>query len=258
MLTLVTLTVLTLVYDPTWLSDLNAVQLHELGILDPEGMRIKKEIHLNKKVDNKRWRLIWLGPVRTEIVDRIRHGAQNELNVAMFQAGHTHTKDFPTFGACVGMGHHDEGLAHMIEAFRRSGITDEKGVCLDASSFDVTVSLAMMMADGWRRCYLAYEGGAPIPFCRAQLVRAVTMSRHLIQTGKLVYRVFYVGIEASGLYSTADTNSFVRGFIHSAAYWVDEGECVVSSQMGDDLVTPAQVLPKHLQYWEDCGLIMDP
>ena len=76
----VTTLCLHVLYDPVWLGLLNAVELHQLGLLDPDGMRIKREIHAVKKADKGRWRLIWLGSVRSEIVDCVLHTAHNQLS----------------------------------------------------------------------------------------------------------------------------------------------------------------------------------
>ena len=95
-------------YDASWLVHFNAMTLHRLGLLDPEGVRIKSEVHDVKKADIARWRLLWLGSVRSELVDRVLHTAQNQLELALYQDGHTHSAEFPTFGSCVGMGHHDK------------------------------------------------------------------------------------------------------------------------------------------------------
>ena len=88
-------------YDPEWVSTLNALQLYRIGLLDPEGLKVKKEVHPRSKSDKKRWRLIFLGSARLEILHRILHGPQNALEMAMYQSGYTHHPSCETFGSCA-------------------------------------------------------------------------------------------------------------------------------------------------------------
>ena len=251
------------IYDPVWLSGLDAIHLNQLGLLDPEGVKIMSEIHPVKKSDIGRWRLIWLVSVRTEMIDRLLHSTQNNVELSMYQADYSHSPAFPTFGAAVGMGHHDDGLAQTARAMKRLGL-DKGGTCLDCSQWDMNQTPATMYADGWRRASLAWEGGANEAFCRAQLVRAVVMSRHLIVIGQDVCLVTALGIVGSGLLSTAAINSFIRALLHSAAYWdADfkagrEPQVANSLTMGDDLVCNLQVTEENLLFWKNLGLIMDP
>ena len=258
------------------LSSLNAMDLHRAGVLDPEGLKIKSEIHSFKKADIGRWCLIWLGSVRLEVVDRLLHGLQNTVELSLYQANQTHTPDHPYFGSAVGMGHHDEGLDVTAQAMRRLGLS--KGTCMDCSQWDLNQSTATIYADGLRRAYLAHTSSAPDSFCRAQLVRSVAMSRHLVQIGEEVHLACPLGIVVSGLFFTAASNSWMnswmRGFVHSCAFYESDCKRLAAMQpgeaawlaprprpsltMGDDLACPQIVTPVELEYRHHTGLIMDP
>lgn len=254
--TVVTLA-LKMVTDPATLLQWSPHQRFQAGLMDPEDTFVKKEIHPWKKAMNGRWRIIWNGSVRMELLDRILHSEQNSVELVMYQTGQTHTPDYPTFGSAAGMGHHDEGIQTLIDAFKRLGIYPE-GTCLDASGWDITLSLAMILCDGWRRAYLALSGGAPMAFARALMNRAITMASHLVKIGVDVFEVCMLGIIGSGLFSTAASNSFIRGFTHSSAYWSIDDRISLSLDMGDDCVSPDEVLDTHLEFWHKMGLIMDP
>ena len=194
-------------YDPIWASELNATQLHSIGLLDPEGIKVKKEVHPVSKAHTGRWRLIFLGSTRLEILDRILHIPQNTLEVALFQSGLTHDPALPTFGSCVGMGHDDDRGELLISALKRIGM-EKGGQCQDASGFDLLTSAATLYCDGYRRGYLAMEGGAPMSVSSALMLRAVTMGRHIFHIGTDLHAPGHLGVMGSGLFSTACSNSF--------------------------------------------------
>ena len=102
--------------------------------------------------------------------------------------------------------------------------------------------VARIYADGWRRSYLAHLGGAPDAFCRAQMVRSITMSRHLVQIAEEVLLIVALGIVGSGLFSTANTNSWIRGFVRSCAFYETQCAQVAAMRPGDSTaIRPAPV-----------------
>lgn len=110
---------LTVALDHTIAAGASPLALFEYGILCPEEIFGKNEIHLNKKVDADRLRIIWNAAARFEIVMRFFHHLQNKIEIALFQEGCTHTPAYPTFGQCVGMGHDENGIQRTCEANQR-------------------------------------------------------------------------------------------------------------------------------------------
>jgi len=249
-----------LVYDPTWLSTLNSVQLFRLGLLDPEGLKVKKEVHGRAKADKQRWRLIFLGSARLEVIHRLLHGPQNAIEKALYEEGHTHHPSTPTFGSCVGMGHDDDNIAKTIAAMKRLNL-QEGGQCQDASSFDMLLAASTLYCDGWRRALLSLQGGALSPFADAQMVIAVVMSRHIFHIGMELYANAQLGTLGSGLFSTTASNSFLRGLLYSAAFWDDFSEeekaTIQSLLMGDDLAGTMLALARHYTRWAAMGLLLN-
>lgn len=107
------------VADHTWLDSLDPTQLLRCGVLEPEEVFVKPEMHGAKKVRTKRWRAIWHCSAQAELTVRLLHDSQNKVEIAAYQQAMTHSAEFPTFGSCAGMGHHDEGNQETIAALRR-------------------------------------------------------------------------------------------------------------------------------------------
>lgn len=93
--------------------------LFRFGILCPEEVFGKDEVHLNKKVDGDRLRVIWNAATRFEVVMRFFHHIQNKMEIGLYQEDFTHSPEYPTFGQCVGMGHDDESITRQCDATKR-------------------------------------------------------------------------------------------------------------------------------------------
>ena len=76
-------------------------------------------MHPLKKAKTKRWHAIWHCSAQSELTTRLVHDAQNKAEILASQCGLTHSKDYPTFGSCPGMGHHDDGIDQVIAALKR-------------------------------------------------------------------------------------------------------------------------------------------
>ena len=121
------------VADHTWLDSMGPQKLLRCGVLEPEEVFVKPEMHAAKKVRTKRWRAIWHCSAQAELTVRLLHDSQNKVEIAAYQQGKTHSAEFPTFGSCPGMGHHDEGIQGMIAALRRLKEMDQPIGTADAS-----------------------------------------------------------------------------------------------------------------------------
>ena len=154
------------------------------------------------------------------------------------------------------MGHDDESGKLLMNAMVRLGLRNG-GQCQDASSFDMLLSASSLYCDGWRRAYLALEGGAPAAFAEAQLVISVVMSRHIFHIGQDLHATGQLGSLGSGLFSTASSNSWIRAHLYSSAFWKEEGVLVKSLTMGDDLAGSRVARPEHYAHWLQMGMLLN-
>lgn len=230
------------------------------GLLVPEELFGKNEIHLNKKVDSHRLRCIWNSAVSAELVMRFFHHTQNKLEIDLYQAAQTHSDAFPFFGACSGMGHHDEGnkdlcanIRNLLGGERR----EHNGASMDAKSWDLTVSRALWMCDAWRRADAARYGFAPYGWCYGLMNLGLVASAHIIVIGMEVHEVTWFGIMPSGIPSTSASNSFMRAFLHSEAYWQLYGRIALSLTMGDDTHARDVVTPEVREVWRKLGALIE-
>jgi hypothetical protein len=235
--------------------------LYQAGLINPEILKIKDEAHKRNKVDEKRWRLIWATAVAMEVLSRIFHGAQNEIEVAAYQAGYTHSEIFPGFGNAAGMGHHDKGLVDTKDALRRllaemraRRAKQHGGFAGDRKAWDMSLSRHMWVSDGRLRAILALAGGASIGFAWVQLKFALGLSAHVVLIGTTLYEVTTFGILGSGIFSTAISNGHINQLVNLDAFVAVEEEkgtitgdtCLradflfvldgLSLTMGDDIV----------------------
>jgi hypothetical protein len=217
-----------------------AQQKFEMGAIEPEVAFIKDEMHSFKKASVNRWRMIWNAGAHNEMVVRFFHDFQNKGDIAVFAAGLTHSEGVENFGSCPGMGHHDDGHAHMTAAMKRMGKDkpeSEPPVVsqADASGWDFGVTQALWKVDGWIRAKLAENAGWPPAMCQAILNFAGCCADHLLCVGRDVYMITRKGIMGSGCASTSASNSRMRGCVHSQSRWADVLRVSLSLTMGDDI-----------------------
>jgi len=217
-----------------------AQQKFEMGAIEPEVAFIKDEMHSFKKAEVNRWRMIWNAGAHNEMVVRFFHDFQNKGDIAVFAAGLTHSEGVENFGSCPGMGHHDDGHAHMTAAMKRMGKDkpeSEPPVVsqADASGWDFGVTQALWKVDGWIRAKLAENAGWPPAMCQAILNFAGCCADHLLCVGRDVYMIIRKGIMGSGCASTSASNSRMRGCVHSQSRWADVLRVSLSLTMGDDI-----------------------
>lgn len=262
--------VLTVATDFSTAVDARPLALMHAGLLSPEQLFTKDEIHYENKVDSERARIIWNTSVSDEVVMRFFHDVQNKLEIDLFQDGQTHSPHFPTFGSCCGMGHHDEGHVQTVNAIRKMLGSDEQslaqyqnGTSLDASGWDMSVSFFLWMLDARRRASAACAGGARYAYVCGVMMLGVLASSHIIQVGSEVHEVLVRGIMGSGRSSTSSSNSFMRGLLHSDANFAfalsqgEPGAVGLSCNMGDDNVGKDKITDFHKAHWASLGCIID-
>jgi len=214
-----------------YLVNSTAYDKYVMGLLEPEIDFIKDEMHPAEKAESDRWRMIWNSAAHSEMVVRFLHQRQNKICIEAFQAGLTHSELCPHFGACPGMGHHDDGHKQVTEAMKRINVKSKA----DASGWDFSVTAGLWRCDGWVRGRLAEYGGFPPMFCLANYFFASVLCDHIVVIGQDLYLVNRKGIMGSGLASTSSSNSFMRAILHAMCYWAKSRAIARCLTMGDDI-----------------------
>lgn len=237
--------------------------LFEAGLLFPEEIFGKDEIHMNKKVDSDTLRCIWNTAVQMEIRTRFFHDRQNKTEIIAYGEDMTHSHNFPTFGSASGMGHCDKGGEATRGAMRRLmafmmftdfDAIENYGVGVDASRWDITVTRTLMMADAWRRAELARQGGAPYGFCCGIQNMGLLLSAHIVVIGQTLIEPRWFGMLGSGSPSTTGTNGFCRQYAHSELFWSEQGRIGLSLCMGDDCHSKDQIPEGFRALWQQLGI----
>lgn len=238
-------------------------QMFEAGLIVPEEAQIKDEVHMNKKLDSERYRLIWMTSARSQFMIRFFHDLQNKVEIDFYKAGLTHSEEFPYFGACSGMGHDDDSIEVTCEAIQRLAAAESAtpatgGVTsLDASGWDISVTRTLMMTDAWRRAHCAECAGAPDAFTYGIYNTGLSLSTHILRSGFSLYAIAIYGIVGSGMTSTTASNCFMRSFAHSEGFWAEVGRVAKSLANGDDCIGRDEITRAIVAIWESLGLRLD-
>jgi len=161
------------------------------------------------------------------------------------------------------MGHDDEGLKDTCAAFTRLSQAPNSGeetaglTSLDANGWDFSVTRTLLMVDAWRRAHLAEVAKAPPAFCLGLLNMGLILSAHILRSGMAMFAICVYGIVGSGMISTTASNSFMRSFAHSEAFWHIFGRVARSLANGDDCIGHDMITTAILEVWERLGLQLD-
>lgn len=212
------------------LSDLDPIELVRYGLSDVKDIFMKAEGHSPQKMNDGRYRLIWISSLIDLTVQSLLHKADNAAHIDAYQNG-------TLTCAALGMGHSDEGLQQLVNAFRAEGVADVN-VSSDASAFDFSVDGSFIHADGKRRagnCADSYVG---------RLVKryAHILCSHVINNNGDVWLCLKYGVTSSGQLSTSAQNTFARSVM--AAF----GGCEGWTCAGDDLVGDEGFDPQRLLF----------
>jgi hypothetical protein len=200
------------------LKDLDAIELVKFGCADVKDLFMKAEGHSPQKMEEGRFRLIWICSLIDITVQSLLHKADNAAHVDAYQSGALSC-------AALGMGHSFEGLRHLVRAFRSEGV-DRRNVTSDASAFDLSLDGSFIHADGARRG----DNCADTDVGRLVKRYAHVLCSHVVSNQGDVWQVLKYGVTASGQLSTTAQNTFARSVM--AAY----GGCEGWTSAGDDLV----------------------
>jgi hypothetical protein len=187
---------------------------------DPHKAFIKQELHSEEKARDKRYRVIWVASILTQMVQGCSHLLQNKEDISAYGCSELH-------GSCLGMGHDDLGIERLSEEFERALRTPGSDGMLhgsDASGWDFTVTRDSIYMDAERRMFLldpsneGYEGACYLLACEA-----ACNSCHTICIGQDIWTVDEYGVTASGMLSTSAQNTQIRRFQLRLAGSVAEG-----------------------------------
>jgi hypothetical protein len=200
------------------LKELDPVELIKFGCADVKDLFMKGEGHSPQKMEEGRFRLIWICSLIDITVQSLLHKADNTAHVDAYQAGNLNC-------AALGMGHSPEELRHLVRAFRREGIA-RNNVTSDATAFDLSIDGSFIHSDGERRG----DNCADSDVGRLVKRYAHVLCSHVVNNQGDVWQVLKYGVTASGQLSTTSQNTYARSVM--AAY----GGCEGWTCAGDDLV----------------------
>ena len=209
--------------------ELSAMELIDYGCADVKDAFIKPEVHSPNKLKDDRYRLIWISSLIDLTVQAMLHKADNAAYTDAFQSG-----NFTC--AALGMGHSDDGIKHLVRAFKIEGVA-ESNVSCDASAFDLSIDSSFILADGERRrdnCIDPLVGQLVYQY-------AHVLSSHVLNNQGDAWLVVKYGVTTSGHLSTTTQNSFARSV--QAAFGGAKGWTCA----GDDLVADSGFDPKRLE-----------
>lgn len=189
------------------------------GLVDPRVGFIKDEPHARKKKLSKAWRIIWNVSYVDQLCQRLVHNRRDKQDIEDYLVGKLHSQ-------CVGMGHHDDGIAGTARRIRKL-FSLGSVVSSDASGWDLSVGRTSLFLDLERRLVRADD----IPIVRTLLVAEACMnSCHVIACGRNLWRSDRFGITASGVPSTSAQNSAMRQLLAKLC------GARATLAMGDDLL----------------------
>jgi len=199
-----------------------------LGLSDAKDAFIKGEVHSQEKLDQRRYRLIWVSSYVDVICQSLLHKADNVFHIRAYQLGAIDV-------TAIGLGHHDAGISRMAQAIKNQGL--EHCITSDASAYDFSVPGELIRADAWRRSRNVPSDEV------ADLIETFgwLLSKHVVNNHGDVYEVLKDGVTASGQVSTSAQNTFAR------VVMAHFGGSVKNVAAGDDLVASPGFNPKELE-----------
>jgi len=181
---------------------LSAEDVVRCGLKDPEDCIVKDEVHMPEKAAARRWRLIWITSIVDAATQELSHHGQNKMDIMDYSIGRLNVQ-------AVGLGHHDDGIARLGEAFDKIADGGSLGGS-DASGWDLSVCADLMYFDAERRT-------SRLP--RVDLLardilwaEAAVSARHLLVVGSDLMTFTNFGVVGSGMPSTSATASPGRIF----------------------------------------------
>lgn len=204
------------------LSSATAVQLLELGVVDPVRLFVKQEPHKRSKMKEKRFRLISSVSAVDQVIERLLFGPQNSLEI----------DNWHQIPSKPGMGLSLDRQARVLYADVAMKHQRRPAVCADISGFDWSVQEWEFEAEMYMRMKLmepSLEGNSRLNNAVRNRFLAFSLSVFQLSDGTLIAQI-EPGIMKSGSYLTSSMNSRVRCLM---AELIGSPWCIA---MGDDSV----------------------
>lgn len=176
----------------------------KFGLSDVKELHIKGEGHPQAKMNDERYRLIWVNSLIDIMIQCLLHKADNNAMIAAYDCGAFN------WGA-LSIGHDDNGIRRFCAAATSLGLVEEN-VSSDLSSFDLTVPAELIYADGRRR---ADNVPSHLPFTARQIdYYSYVLSKHLCSAQGIIFQVCKLGVTSSGALSTTAQNTHGRTVVN--------------------------------------------
>jgi hypothetical protein len=233
------------------LGTMTPLSMIEAGVMDPCEGFIKVEAHKASKAETGTWRLIWVTSIVDFTLQCILHQDHNKEDIRRYSLQLIN-------GICVGMGHHDLGIAQTGRVFEWvSGPELEALKDQDAAQWDITVARDMIMFDADRRnqCTTRVVDGVDVDDCmlaynrELMIAEGLCNSAHVLVGNTDAWELQAFGTTSSGTGSTTSQNSTGR---KAQALFCGAERAAV---LGDDLVAAGEM---SLTLMESCGTICKP
>jgi len=204
-----------------------AWKLVDEGLTGPIRLFIKNEPHSAAKAAQQRWRLISSVEVVDQLVERFLHWEQNEREILQWES----------LPVKAGMGLDDQSLRVLVDnvgEFKHPKCTDASGWdwCVQYSSYRLFVEHRLTLAKR-SLCARGLLGGLAVTGFLARTMRSraacLMMSAFVLSDGHVFVQVD-PGIQKSGSFCTASSNSYMRWFL---ARLVGASHAIC---MGDDAI----------------------
>jgi len=172
------------------------------GLKDPEDCFVKGEAHGPEKAAACRWRLIWITSIVDAALQELSHHAQNKADIVDYSTGRLNVQ-------AIGLGHHDEGITRLGEAFDKIADGGSLGGS-DASGWDLSVCADLMYFDAERRASRLPK----VDLLARDILwaEAAVSARHILAIGSELMTFTNFGVVGSGMPSTSATASPGRVF----------------------------------------------
>lgn len=216
-------------------------QMVQYGLCDPVRLFVKNEPHNKDKIASKRFRLISSISIVDQIVERVLHTSQNEMEILRW-------RDIPSKPG-ASMCKDSDVVDFAREVFQHEDLVD-----IDISGFDWSVQEWELFLDASIRCDCALN--APQEWEQAVLNRVVCLSRavFVFADGECVEQL-EGGVQKSGSFNTASTNSRIKvciGYYIGSRYVVAYGDDAVEKRV-DGAVERYAELGHTVKSYQSCG-----
>jgi len=204
--------------------DMTPEELVRYNVADVVKSFVKDEPHSNKKLAEKRYRIIASFSIVDQIIERLLCSRQNSQEI----------EEWETCPSKPGLGLHDEGLRAIGKSIERLLSVNGEVMCTDVSGWDWSVQKWELDADAQARAKLAGESvDSLFGFLLRVNAHCVANSVYVDPLGSM-WAQTHVGSQLSGRYNTSSSNSRMRVMMTMMARLLMTGDPLVDGRIGID------------------------